>query len=55
MHTSEPLASIFARDADGIELARRALDTAIVIGEGKASPLPLIASRVSAKGVERLA
>ena len=55
VHTSEPLASIFAQDADGIELARRALDAAIEIGEGKASPLPLIASRVTARGVEKLA
>lgn len=54
VHTSEPLASIFARDAAGIELARRALDAAIEIGEGKASPLPLVAARVTAKGVEKL-
>jgi pyrimidine-nucleoside phosphorylase len=47
VHMSEPLASIFARDAAGIELGRRALDAAIRIGEGKASPLPLIASRVT--------
>ena len=55
VHTSEPLASIFAKDAAGIELARRALDAAIVIGEGKASPLPLVQARVTAKGVEMLA
>ena len=34
---------------------RLALDAAIEIGEGKASPLPLIASRVTARGVEKLA
>jgi len=54
VHTSEPLASIFARDAAGIDLARRALDAAIEIGEGKASPLPLISARVTARGVEQL-
>ena len=53
VHISEPLASIFARDAAGIELGRRALDAAIEIGEGKAAPLPLIAARVTAKGVEK--
>ncbi len=55
VHTSEPLASIFARDANGVELARRALDTAIEIGAGKASPLPLIQARVTARGVEKVA
>ncbi len=55
VHTSEPLASIFAKDAAGIELGRKALDAAIEIGEGKAEPLPLVAARVTAKGVERLA
>jgi len=54
VHTSEPLASIFAKDADGIELGRRALDAAIEIGAGQASPLPLIQARVTAKGVEKL-
>jgi len=55
VHASEPLASIFAKDPAGIELGRRALDAAIEIGEGKATPLPLIASRVTTKGVEKLA
>lgn len=54
VHQSEPLASIFARDAAGIELGRRALDQAIEIGAGKAAPLPLVGSRVSAKGIEQL-
>jgi pyrimidine-nucleoside phosphorylase len=52
VHTSEPLASIFAKDADGIALGRRALDAAIEIGDGKAELLPLIAARVTAGGVE---
>jgi len=53
VHASEPLASIFAKDPAGIELGRRALDAAIEIGDGKAAPLPLIAARVTAKGVEK--
>jgi pyrimidine-nucleoside phosphorylase len=52
VHTSEPLASIFAKDPAGIELGRKALDAAIEIGTGKAAPLPLVASRVTARGVE---
>jgi len=55
VHASEPLASIFAKDAAGIALGRRALDAAIAIGEGKAELLPLIAARVTAQGVEALA
>lgn len=54
VHASEPLASIFAKDAAGIALGRRALDLAIEIGEGKAELLPLIAARVTAAGVETL-
>ena len=53
VHASEPLASIFAKDAAGIELGRRALDAAIEIGEGGATPLPLIEARVTATGVEK--
>jgi len=55
VHTSEPVASIFARDRAGIELGRRALDRAIGIGEGKAESLPLVSARVTAQGVELLA
>lgn len=54
VHVSEPLASIFAKDKAGIELARRALDEAIRIGDGKAAPLPLVAARVTGKGMETL-
>jgi len=54
VHTSEPLASIFAKDAEGIELGRKALDAAIEIGEGTAAALPLVQARVSAKGVEAI-
>ena len=51
----EPLASIFARDAAGVDLARAALGRAIRIGKGHAEPLPLLAARITAKGTERLA
>jgi len=54
VHASEALASIFAKDAVGIALGRRALDLAIEIGEGKAELLPLIAARVTVRGVETL-
>ena len=54
VHISEPLASIFARDLAGVERARAALDKAIRIGEGRAAPLPLVAARVTARGVEEL-
>jgi len=54
VHASEPLASIFAKDAAGIALGRRALDLAVEIGDGKAEMLPLIAARVTAGGVEML-
>jgi pyrimidine-nucleoside phosphorylase len=55
VHTSEAVASIFARDRAGIELGRNALDRAIVIGAGKAEALPLVSARVTAQGVEPLA
>jgi pyrimidine-nucleoside phosphorylase len=55
VHASEALASIFARDAAGIALGRRALDAAIRIGDGSAETTPLVAARVTAQGVERLA
>ena len=54
VHASEPLASIFAKDAAGIDLGRRALDQAIEIGAGKPAPLPLLQARVTAQGVEKL-
>ena len=50
----EALASIYARDEDGVTIARRSLEQSIAIGEGKASPLPLIAARITAQGFEPL-
>jgi thymidine phosphorylase len=52
----EPIASVFARDAAGIELGMTALREAIAIG-GKLDqkPLPLVSHRVTKAGVEGLA
>ncbi|HEX9562522.1 MAG TPA: thymidine phosphorylase [Gemmatimonadaceae bacterium] len=46
----EPLATILAKDTDGVEIGRRALRQAITIGEEAEYPLPLISHRVSAEG-----
>ena len=46
----EPVATIMARDDDGIEAGRRALTEAIVIAEEAEYPLPLISHRVTAEG-----
>ncbi len=54
VRTGEPLASIFARDRDGIAMALEALKEAVIIGdEGKLTPL--ITHRVTAAGVTALA
>jgi thymidine phosphorylase len=50
----EPLASIFARNREGVETGLQALREAIVVGE-EMPPTPLISHRVTAAGVERLA
>jgi pyrimidine-nucleoside phosphorylase len=52
--TGEPLASVFARNRDGIETGFRALREAIIIGD-EGTLTPLITHRVTASGVERLA
>jgi pyrimidine-nucleoside phosphorylase len=49
----EPLASIFARDRDGVRLGIEALREAIVVGE-TGSSTPLITHRVTSAGVEDL-
>ena len=51
----EPLATIYARNQAGLAAGRAALDAAIRIGDGPATPLPLISHRVTAAGVELLA
>jgi pyrimidine-nucleoside phosphorylase len=50
----EPLASIFARNREGIETGIQALREAIIVGES-GSLTPLISHRVTAAGIERLA
>jgi pyrimidine-nucleoside phosphorylase len=49
----QPIASVFARDADGIALGMDALRRAIVVGE-RPAPLPLVSHRITADGVEPL-
>jgi pyrimidine-nucleoside phosphorylase len=49
----QPIASVFARDAAGIELGMDALRRAVAIGE-RAAPLPLVSHRITAAGVETL-
>jgi len=52
----EPIASIYARDAEGVALGTAALDRAIQIVEDEPPPaLPLISHRVTSQGVEVLA
>jgi thymidine phosphorylase len=51
----EPLASIYARDEAGLALAFRTLTEAVRIGDGTASPLPLIAERLTVTEAETLA
>jgi pyrimidine-nucleoside phosphorylase len=52
VEAGEPLATIFARDADGIAAGRAALASAITIADEAELPLPLISHRVTAGGVE---
>jgi pyrimidine-nucleoside phosphorylase len=51
----EPIASVFAKDADGVQTAFDALSAAIVIGDKLTQkPLPLVSHRVTRAGVEEL-
>jgi pyrimidine-nucleoside phosphorylase len=50
----QPLATIHAREEHGLDVARRALSSAVRFGE-VASPLPLVSHRVTPAGVENLA
>ena len=52
VEAGEPVATIFAHDAAGIDAGRAALRTAITIADEADLPLPLISHRVSAAGVE---
>jgi pyrimidine-nucleoside phosphorylase len=51
VEAGEPLATIFARDAAGVDAGRAALRTAITIGDEAELPLALISHRVTATGV----
>ena len=44
----QPIASVFARDTAGIALGMEALGRAVVIGDGPATPLPLLIDRIEA-------
>ncbi|PYO90281.1 MAG: thymidine phosphorylase [Gemmatimonadetes bacterium] len=51
----EPIASVFAKDPDGIRTGFEALAQAIVIGDKLThKPLPLVSHRVTRAGVEKL-
>ncbi len=52
VEAGEPLATIFARDSEGIAAGRAALVQAIEIADEAELPLPLISHRVTAGGVE---
>jgi pyrimidine-nucleoside phosphorylase len=53
VHIGEPLASVFARDKDGIGVGLQGLRESIIIGEsGKLTPL--LSHRITARGVESL-
>jgi len=49
----EPLATIFARDQQGVEVGWSVLREAIEIADEAEHPLPLVSHRVTATGVER--
>ncbi len=51
----QPLATIYARDAQGLKVGRDALTQALPIGDSVPAVLPLVSHRVTAQGVETLA
>ncbi len=55
VRAGEPLATIYARDEAGLEIGRRALAEAIVIGDEAELPLPLVMYRVTEAGVAEYA
>jgi pyrimidine-nucleoside phosphorylase len=50
----QPMATIYARDAAGVEAGKACLAEAIVIGEEEFVPAKLVSHRVSAQGVQEL-
>ena len=52
----EPIASVFARDEEGIRVGFETLQRAVMIGDKPTErPLPLVSHRVTSQGVEDLA
>lgn len=51
VEAGEPVATVFARDAEGIAAGRSALRDAIRIADEAEHPLPLISHRITASGV----
>jgi len=51
----QTLATIHARSREDLDAARSTLESAIVIGDSAAPPLPLVSHRVTTRGVETLA
>lgn len=52
VQAGEPVATVFARDARGIEAGQACVAGAVVIADTAEAPLPLVSHRVSAAGVE---
>ena len=52
VEAGDPLATIFARNREGIEAGRETLSSAIVIADEAEPPLPLISHRVTTAGAE---
>jgi pyrimidine-nucleoside phosphorylase len=50
----ETLATIHARDREGLEVGRMTLEQAIAISNSTPDPLPLVSHRITARGVETL-
>lgn len=51
----QSVATIYARSPGDLDLGAKALEEAIVIGDGMVEPLPLVSHRVTVKGVEIIA
>jgi pyrimidine-nucleoside phosphorylase len=55
LERGEPVASVYARDAEGLRIGTASLERAITIAEdGAAASLPLVSHRVTRHGVEAL-
>lgn len=55
VNKGDALATIHARSETDLKLGESVLGKAIVIGEGKPSPLPLVSHRLTTNGIENLA